>query len=506
MSGNYWIIEEVGGEIVFRFDWSRTKLSKKQADFFFSVAPKEIVMAGRGFGKDHIALLKKIYNGIQRYWERRMGLDPAGDRAGLVWHLGVMAGESGSYDDNINKLFTMLPRLPGKGVGGRPMFFYNRKEQYFELFGLNQFRVSLITLYGDGGQRGPGYDDALVTEAQDIDEDKFLSVVLPMCVRPGYRTSLTLVGTGLCNWFDDACDQAIEGAGFYGDYKFFGGTSFDNPKTDVLTASQILKEYDKNPGRFQRERLGLPNVHITPDEKPDCPFHPGLVEACLHHDRPVIPPQPLVVMDLIYGGKDELCRGVWNKDTGELCRVDFFTSEELGIKIDDPYPSLTKFFVETSQQFPGCTIAYDKQGQKGSTVQSTVPKHIRLIPMTRNRQQKNAMVEEVIERMSLIGSNGKSLGLKIPHPDNRWLDAQQKKAFAKLLRDLYAYKKVTVDPVTERGAARETVYFYTKGDGPKVRDDGPDMLSWATTQLRKMNRRAVDVKQMGRDLRAGMLR
>ena len=498
-SHSYWTVTEENGRRRFQFDWSRTRLSRSQAELFYSKAPKEIVMAGRGWGKDHVSLLKKVYNGLIQYNRRIRGLDPGMDRAGLIWHLGVMAGESASSDDNINKLPPMLPRLPGRGVGGRPLFHYDRKEEYFELFGENQFRISLISLFGEGGQRGPGYDDVLVTEAQDITEDKFLSVVLPMAIRPGYRTSLTLVGTGKQNWFDKAVLEAQVGEGFYGDYKFFGGTCFDNPKTDVLAASQILREYEKNPGRFQRERLGLPNVAITPDEKPDCPFHPGLVEKCLSHDRPVVPPQPLVVFDLMYGGNDEICRGVWNRETGELCRLDFYTTKDLNIDINNPYPSIAKLFTETNQMFPGCIIAYDRQGQFGGSVAVHVPKHIRLVPMTRGRTEKNTMVESAVERMSLLNAHGRSVGIKMPHPDSRWLDARQKQFIAKLLRDLYAYKRVVVE--LPKGG---TSYFYTKGDGIGIRDDGPDMISWAMSQLRPLNRVPVDAKGAGRALKRGL--
>lgn len=496
----YWKFDDSGGQRRLIFpNWSAIKLSAKQAEFFFNDYRKEIVMAGRGFGKDYISLLKKVNYAFKRYFERREGNDPEFiGRAGLLWHLGIMAAESGNYKDNINKLRTMLPKIPGIGVGGQPNFYYNRKEEYFELFGEGQLRISLISLFGDGGQRGPGYDDCLVTEAQAITEDKYMSVVVPMVFRPGYEGRMTLIGTGLCNWFDNAVEEARNGTGFYGDYKLFCGTSFDNPKLTLEGARDLLREYEKNPGRFKRERLGLPNIIVTDNAKPDCPFTEGLVSACLTKDRITLNGPPLVIIDLAYGGSDKICRGVWNKETASLFRLDYFTSDELKIDIKNPYGAIAKFFEDTARLFPGCTIAYDCQGQYGGSVQAYVPRHIKLVPMRRNRQEKNNMVEDVITRMALVDAMGKSIGIRLPDPNSPHLDAATKKWMPKLLKDLYHLRKVTV-----QNARGDYSYYYTKGEG--YEDDGPDMISWSMSQLNPMNKRPIKINpaQVNRSLVLG---
>lgn len=480
-------------------DWSKVRFSRNQAKYIYSDNPLKIVMAGRGFGKDFCALWEKTIKGYDKYFARRDGRDLSFRRPGLKYHLMCFAGEKKSYEDNINKLHSILPRIPGKGIGGRPNFYWNNEEQRFELFGLNQFWISMFTLYGSGNKRGPGGDDILVTEAQAVSKNKFMSVVMPMTVRGGYGGNLSAIGTGNCGWFDDAYEQAQRGNPdeYFGNWAAFDGTSFDNPDMTDTEAKQALREYLENPSRFQIERLGLPNIILRPEEKPECPFHEGMVANCLTMDRLTIPPQPLVIMDLQYGGADKLCRGIWDKNTHTLPMLDFYEAKDLGVTLDNPYVGLTKFFIETNQMFPGCTIAYDAQGRYGGSLQLHVPAHIKLLPMTRTRPKKNTHVENVIERMSFLGSNSRSAGLRMPHPDAPWLNDNQRKNFQKLLTDLYHYRRVTVTKPNG-----ETDYYYTKGEG--YEDDGPDMLSWSTEQLRPMNKVMPNVSKNGRAFRRGL--
>src|SRR5690606_22965913 len=133
--------------------------------------------------------------------------------------------ESDNNEDNINKLNSILPRIPGKGVGGRPNFYWNNEESRFELYGERQFWISMYSLHGRGQKRGPGFDDVLVTEAQGISKEKFMSVVLPMTMRGGYDCNISAIGTGNCGWFDDAFEQALRGdpSEYFGNWAAFGG-------------------------------------------------------------------------------------------------------------------------------------------------------------------------------------------------------------------------------------------------------------------------------------------
>jgi len=497
--GDFDRIEEINGRRRFIWpDYTKLRFSKKQADYQYAEEPLEIGMAGRGFGKDFGGLWKKARRGNRGYWRNR--LNPNFRRVGLRWHTGIFAGEKDSYEDNINKLFSILPKVPGKGVGGKPNFHWNSTDERFELYGERQWWISMYSLHGKGQKRGPGFDDVLVTEAQEISKEKIMSVVMPMIVRGGYNPNITLIGTGNCGWFDKAYLEAQAGDPdtYWGNWAAFDGTSFDNPEMDEETAQQALREYSENPSRFWIERLGLPNIILRPDEKPDCPFYPGMVDCALTHDRLTLDGPPLLVIDLIYGGEDELCVGVWNKHRAHLLWPEFYTSQDLQIDIGNPWSSLVRFFEKLSQRFPGATFAYDCQGNRGGSLQAYLPKHIKIIPMRRGNEEKNAMVEGLIERMGILDAQGHSLGIKMPHPDSRWLDTDKKrKDMRKLLEQIYNYRRiVSVSP------SGRTMVRYTKGVG--YGDDGMDMLSWGCSQLPPMNRKPVDARQAGRALKRGL--
>jgi hypothetical protein len=403
-----------------------------------------------------------------------------------------------------DKLKDQIPKIPGRASDGSLNYqVHEGKRKYIQLFGNKGIRFEMVTLFIPDNVRGRGWDICLITEAAFMDKVTFRKVVLKRVNRSDYYGAIMLISTPKNNWFDEACEDARDKkGGEFSSYQYFHATSFDNPKLDQRVLDKIRAQERGNPAEFEQERMAKLFVTVV-ESGADRPFEPGVVACCLtkepiklsmrHHET-------LLVFDLIYGGEDKLCLGVWNAGNFGLARLHFWTSAELKIDVTNPAGSLVPLIEREAAKYPGCKVAFDIQGQYGGSLASLLPARLRIIPMKRTRDQKNDHVENCFTRMATVDQNGISLGIRLPDPNSSHLEPQQRVFVKMLLEQVYRYRKIYVkdkEGNQKRKADGTLEYYYTKGEG--VGDDGMDMVSWACSQLPGMEqRKALDMAAIRR--------
>lgn len=474
-------------------DWEAIELSEKQFDILSSQAERKMINAGAGFGKDWIGIFEIISRAITLYNSRRN--DPTFRRTGPLVNVAICAPTEPNYKETWDKLVEMVPQVPGLAMDGtRNYESITSKHKSITLFGKRGIRFNMITLFDPNNIRGQGWDIVLITEAAFMSLDTYKRIVLKRVNRGNYFGMIILISTPDGNWWDFACDQAIEKRGLFRDFQYFHATSFDNPTNVAKNMKAMLDERDDNPWLFDQERMA--KLHIKAPKEGEGRFLiPGMMECSYYHERPTLTGETWAVFDLMYGGEDRLCRGIWDGPTQKLIDVRFWTAAELEMDAKNPYASIAKLFDQTNRLYPGCKIAYDCQGQQGGSVQAHCPGHLRLYPMRRSHDQKNAMVDDFLGRLANLDQNGRSIGIKFPHPECKWFTGLQQKQFGELYDEIFNYRRII-----EQRKDKPYVY-YTKGEG--YGDDGMDMVSWACSKLPAM--RVVpktDTKALKRFLRS----
>ena len=381
----YWTEERLAGERRLTFPSPGLVFSRKQAEYLASDNPRELMCAGRGVGKDHLALLKKVLVGVRGYLGRRN--DPTWSRAGARYMLAVLAGDEKSYTDCIAKLHDFVPQVPGYNAAGEPNYHFSSERIEWTLWGRNEFVIRVFNLYRaeqsknseHGRFRGPGFDDCLVTEAQKLSPHVIEGDIMPMVVRGGFQARITLNGTPADNWFDSACDEAEEGRGYFGNWSLWTATSFDNPLNSAEVAEQMLRERDKNPWRFDRERMAARHVRMPSETVPDCPFALGMVEAALYSEPVSVQPgQVVVAWDLFYGGNDTMTRFAADKVSCKVFDIRSWRRGEFAFDVKHPdYTGFVGLFEQAARQWPGCRQVYDTTGPYGAGIGPALPPHLR---------------------------------------------------------------------------------------------------------------------------------
>jgi hypothetical protein len=494
----YWRVFEEGGARVVEFPiLEHIQFSEPQANYQHEDFPLEIVSAGRGGGKGHNILFKKVNRGLAKAFERAN--DPTWSRPGALYQLNIFAPTSENYEDTIQKLRDYVPEIPGYAADGRPNFHWDQRAQRFELYGRNGFVIQLVSLYSPNNFRGRGGDDNFVDEIQSLNrsandirahgsrmEDVLFSIVFPTIFRAGgYDGRCTLAGTpDYGGPFDQICDESESAnpEAYFGNWKFYTWTSHDNPDMPAQIREQIERMKTRYPNKYKVEVLA--QRHVEKDSAPDCPFTPELISCCLTRDRLALNDKvpPLVVFDLMYGGGDKLVRTVWNEQLCALVRMDIWTADELKMDKDNPFSAIKAKFEQTAAEYPGCKIAYDATGGPGSCVQGHIAPRIRLIPITRNNPEKNRHVGDCLERLANVNEAGRSIGIMIPDPSSIHLDATQRQNINEFLRDWKGYRKCV-----EVSRTGKIVVFYTKGEG--CGDDTVDCVTIACSVLPAMRLR-----------------
>lgn len=488
--GDTWtILETETGIDVLDPDWSKVKVSRKQADILNCRAKNVIVNAGTGFGKDWVMLewgkelAKTLFEARQASGFRR---------GGPCVTVAICAPTESNYLETWDKLKDQIPHVPGNAPDGSANYEVREgKRKFIQLFGKRGIRFEMITLFKADSVRGRGWDICLITEAAYMKYIDFRKVVLKRVNRGGYYGAIMLISTPKNNWFDDACEDARDKkGGEFSMYQYFHATSYDNPllTPDVLEA--IKAQESGNPAEHDQERLAKLHVEVY-EGKPDCPFDPSMVSCCLTKDPIKLAgnANTLLVFDLMYGGDDLLCMGVWNELTLALARLQFWTAAELKMDRTNPMGSLVPLIEREAGKFPGCKVAFDRQGREGGALPMLLPARLRIVPMTRSREQKNDHVENFHTRIATVDEHGVSQGIKLPHPESTHLDETQRRYVKLLLNQIHNYQKIYEkdrDGNTKRKPDGSPVYYFTKGPG--CGDDGMDMVTWSCSQLPSMRR------------------
>lgn len=476
-----WSLKETGSGTILTFpDWEQIEMSQKQWDVFSYPGKRMMINAGTGFGKDWIAIFKGIDKAWD-LWEERKD-DKSFKRSRHLVNVAICAPTVTNYKETWDKLLNMVPHVPGTTDGeANYKVLASNKSLSIQLFGKHGILFHMVTLFDANNVRGQGWDICIITEAAFAKLETYRRVVLKRVTRGNYYNMIILISTPNPEdeWWDDACDQAIEGRGLFGDFAYFHATSYDNPTLTQENAEAMLKERDANPWEYDQERLA--KLHVKASQGEGLFLTRKMLESAFYTEKPQVRNSLLAVFDLMYGGRDRLCRGIWDQMTNTLIDVRFWTSAELKIDPENPEPSIAALFHETTMEFPNCMIAYDKQGRQGGGVAAHVNRRIRLKPMTRGHVQKNAMVDDFVGRLALVDKNQKCIGIRLPDENATWLTERQRKHVKELYLEIVNYQRVFTE-----GRDGKPKIIYTKG--PQYGDDGIDMCTWACPLLRPVRR------------------
>lgn len=486
----YWSVteEEDGCRHVRMLELNKLVLSPPQRKYLTANTGQEVYVAGRGAAKSHCSLIKKLKRAYRNYAQRRaMGRDWI--RAGPLYHLAVCAPSAPNYAANFKKLLDFIPKIDGTGRGKKPLYVWSARDKAFKLFGENQLQITLVTLWNPDNVRGEGWDDCLVDEAQDCDPDELEAVVYPMVFRAGFGDGIgdeqmkciTLAGSPKNNWLDEAAEQARDKRGFYGDWAYFSGTCYDNPLATKADRKAWARIQEKNPARFDREYLGKLKVRVSAEDAGECIFTAGLLACAYEALRFELHGPPLIVFDLAYGGKDRIVRGIWDRATCALVKLDIWTSEELKIETDNPWVSIKKLFERTAREYPGCKIVYDATGPYGSVGAGHIPRHVNAVGVVRNNAEKNKHVENFMERLAAIDPDGRSSGIQLPDPKKYpFENKKQRENVEYMIEEIVNYRML----IEESKKTGRKVVRYMKGED--YGDDTVDMVTIACSQLPAM--------------------
>lgn len=493
-SSSYWRITETDAERRVEFPVvDALTFSERQWEYFRGDWERELMCAGRGVGKDHLALLKKVVRAFREYLRRR-AMGSTWNRGGARYFLAILAGDEKSYQDCLAKLHDFIPVIPGGSEFGGPNYHYSSERLEWTLFGRGELVIKAINLYraqqakGENDHarfRGPGFDDALVTEGQKLGLRMLSSDIFPMVFRPGYPGWITINGTPNDGWFDEACDQAEERRGYFGNWSLWTATSFDNPLLTPEAAEQIAREREANPWLFDRERMARRHVRMPAEVAPDSPFRLGLLECGFTDSQaPLQPGQALVSWDLFYGGDDEMVRCVFDKVTCQLVAVDVWNRSSFQFDVKSPdYSGFIGLFEKTARDFPGCKQVYDATGPYGVGLAPHLPRHLRIMPIVRNNAVKNKHVGDLLARLEQRGADGKSMGIRLPDPNKcAFASDEQRRQMRRLVDQLTHYRAITA---TKAGTP---TLRYTKGEG--YGDDLVDAVTLGCSELPVIGRKA----------------
>jgi hypothetical protein len=466
--------------------WDRIRMSPTQWDLFHCPKKKRLFNAGRGLGKDWAALFRILYRSKELYWRRKA---EGFERDGPIVHVAVAALSTPNVEPTWQKMRAMAPVVPGRSKDGIPNTAWNRREGTLKMYGENEYQVSLVSLWDTKLVLGDGYDFWLVTEGKLIDSQTLMETVLPMCERSDYHGDITLVSTpdNTTEW-DEWCEQARDGRGYFSDWAYYHAEYWQNPRMSDERRREIAKLAQLNPFMYEREYLARLRVNVPESGNVECPVTPALLDCATTTERIVVQGAPLVAFDLAYGGQDLVVRTVWDKVTCGLAQIDCWTKDELGLTAENKFQGLSALFERTSRDFPGCQIVYDATGPNGSIVHLHVPRWVRIKGVTRNRAVKNKNVGDLIERLTNVGADGKSRGIRLPAFEGYPHVNETQRRNVKMLREDLLHYRQTVTEVRGQKAVS-----YTKGQG--YGDDTVDSVTIACSELPAMRAAArVDVR------------
>jgi hypothetical protein len=469
----WWKIREVAGRQIVEFPNPEALVfSPAGAEYFEEDNDLEIYAGGRGGAKDHNMEIKKL---IRAYCEYpKLAANPI--RAGYRYHLGLFASTEENLIENLAKFRSFIPKVPGKARDGTENYRFDVEKQQFHLFGRDQLVISCVSLYNPTAVRSKGFDDVILTEAQLMKESDVEKEVFGVVFRPGYPGRMGMTGNpDEGGWFDQACDQAENGVGYYGNWKFYHVTTFDNPHCSPRIIEQALRLREKNPWRYRVEVMGERNVRVPKDAAPDCPFTTGLLECAFTSEYFPAPANPIIYYDLAWTGRDKLAALFTDPARNMPFRLDFY---EKTVNVVDPNNPNTEAIIKIMErdfrEFPGAKMYYDATGPLGRSLAAHIPRHMvgRVKPIVWHQSTKNARVGDAMTRL-VPGDDGKSIGWKLPDPKSYpFGSAQQRQNFIELYGQIMHYREIQT---TTKGG--QPSIYYTKGEG--WNDDGVD--AWTST-------------------------
>lgn len=441
-------------------DWARNPLSAKQRLIYEDTSKRQLLNCGRGFGKDHISILR-LLRLCWLLYEQRVK-DPRWNRE-LV-NAAIIAPVSSNYEPTWRKLTKQIPQIPGKAPGGFPNTRVLNKDRKVELFGAQGINISCFSAFRDDYIRGDGFDILLVTEAAFLAEDTYLTVLEPLVERPGYAGYIILNSTPANNWWDRACHSAQTGTGNYADFKLWTGTTFENPLVDDELRATLRGDEETNPLRYRRDRLAELFIDVPPDDQlkqeHHRPFPIDLVEAArVTSEIKLIGPY-FIGIDLAYSGPDSLAVVV--VDAGNMCVV----HTELHAKTETA--DIVRVFERLNRDWMSPVFTYDANG-RGATLEPHLKgRGLRYRPYKYNNDGKAKLVGRLSDHLHR--------GLKFPHPDKyQFSQSYQIQNMQRLQRELITYQAVP------RVNGTRSYTWYGKPDGGS--DDMADALMLAVWPL-----------------------
>lgn len=491
----WWRIREAAGRQIVEFPLPEALLlSEVGADYFREDNPLELYAGGRGGAKDFNMILKKLIRGFTEYPK----LQANRVRAGYVYHLALFAPKDETNMESLAKLQDFIPKIPGKARDGTDNYHYSVEDQQFHLFGRNQFVISCISLFNPRSARSKGCDDAILTEAQIMKEADIENEVFGVVFRPGYPGRMGMTGNpDEGGWFDQACDQAAKGVGYYGNWKLYEVTPFDNPHANPEVLDQLLRMRDKNPWRFRVQVLGERNVRVPKDAAPDCPFTTGLLDCAFTSEYAPAPSNPIIYYDLAWTGRDKLAALFTDPARNMPFRLDFYDKTVNVVDPNNPDARpIVKIMERDFAEFPGAKIFYDATGPLGRSLGVHIPRHMvgRVKGITWHQSTKNARVGDAMMRL-VPDDNGRSMGWRLPDLKTYpFSSGQQRQNFSELYGQILHYREIQ----TTSKNGQPSIY-YTKGEGWD--DDGVDAWTSTATLLPPMRkvvpRRPIRERSLG---------
>lgn len=452
------------------------------SEYFAEDHPREILVGGRGAAKDFDMILKKLSRGFMYYpVQLRHRI-----RAGIVYHLVMFAHTEENFVDNLAKLTDFIPKIPGKAVDGTNNYRYDVEKQQFHLFGKDQLVVSCVSLYKATAARSKGCDDAILTEAQLMKEKDVENEIFGVVFRPTYPGRLGMTANpDEGGWVDQACEQAKTGNGYYGNFRLYERTMYDNPHCTQDMLEQALRLRDKNPWRYRVQVLGERNVIVPEDAAPNCAITTGLLEGCYTEEYEPAPLNPIIYYDLAWTGADKMAEMFTDPQRSFIFELNFY--DKTTTIADPSKPNVTpivKIMEAAYRRFPGAKIYYDATGPLGRNVWPHIPPYMRhrVTAVNRAGGVKNQHVGACLLRMVPDETTGKAVGLRLPDPKKyRFGSTQQKQNFIELYGQMLHYREIQT--VTKTG---QPAVYYTKGEG--WGDDGMDALTGTCFYLPPMQK------------------
>jgi hypothetical protein len=398
-----------------------------------------VINAGRGAGKDIIALRCALRDALKLYATKKADIKAGKNRTALnpivkVWLCAESEANLTQTRLEMEGLLRELQTFWGLPEDG--LFRHIQRENKFVVFGRGEIEIDYKITSREGSLRGAGVDICCWTEFAEIRESAFKVEFKGTINRAGRlgRTYLYSTPKGPFGLFHELAEIAKKDES--GVWKYYHATSFDN---EFLTPEQVqrIRAEEKTDGWvYKQERLA---EFVIGEFGGFRVFDSEYVQRCyVNTPLPSRPDHISIGVDIARFGDDWTVFLVLDKDSGQILKVERYQKTS--------GPEIVGHLERLHGEWGNPEFVMD-QTQHQSFVSDFAPKHIRINGMKIYDKEKERLV---LNLRHLLQINR----IKIPDPEHYQFngDTRSKNAIKELLKEIFQFQKI----VNQTGGVRYT--------------------------------------------------